>query len=90
MDFWPNLLATVEIMHVLWFYGFFVSYEPWNSMILMWLYFLLNSGHFSILHAFFGGLCRFLGSKLDPPLFLVDPSFGIPNWVRRTETGFEY
>ena len=55
--FWPNFLASVEIMHVLWFYGFSVSYELWNGMILVWLYFLLNSGHFGILHAIFGRLC---------------------------------
>ena len=58
MDFWPNLLASVEIMHVLLFYEFFVNYELCNGMILMWLYSLLNSGSFGILHAIFGGLCR--------------------------------
>ena len=48
MDFWPDLLASVGIMHVLWFYGFSVNYDPWNGMILTWLCSLLNSGHFSI------------------------------------------
>ena len=57
MDFLPNLLTSVKIMHVLWFYVFSMSYEPWNSMILVWLYSLLNSSHFGILHAIFDSLC---------------------------------